>query len=163
MGLESCPVTGCGTSPPAGTDWVTLLPNLDLATDSANVHVLGGGHVDSCTLPGCTPSSRLTAAGLGDVRYASTFAVTPRIATDGVSVYFFDYGPSAPWVPATGVRLSKCPVAGCPVTGPEVLWTSPAWPSTPAQRPLALAVDGANVFFTAMQPDLTSWLVKMPK
>ena len=163
LGLVSCPVTGCGTNPPQGTEWLTLLPTLDLAADAMHVYTHGNDHIDACSFPACAPSAKLVAAGLGNVTLAFTVPLTPRIATDGVSVYFFDFGPSAPWVPATGVRLLKCPASGCPASGPEVLWMSPPWPSNLGQTPLALAVDGSNVFFAALQPNLSSSLVKLPK
>ena len=160
----SCPVTGCGTNPPAGTEWVTLWPKEDVTTDATAIHTHEAQRLTSCPLAGCPSGPRILASGLGDPRWATSLGVTPHVATDGTSLYFFDDGPGARWVDAPGVRLLKCPLTGCDCSGPQVLWTSPPWPLIGmTSEALALAVDATSVYFTARQPGGTSVLAKLPK
>jgi outer membrane protein assembly factor BamB len=159
----SCPVTGCGTTPPIGTEWVTRVPTFNMATDAANVYLHADVRIELCPFSGCTAGREILAGGLGNVSYAFSPANTPRIATDGTSIYFFDAAEFARWVPGSGVRLLRCPVGGCPASGPEILWTSPAWPGPGGIRPLALAVDDTSVYFTALQADGSFALVQMAK
>jgi hypothetical protein len=147
----SCPTTGCGTTPPAGTEWVTVWPTVHVATDSTRVTSRDGSRVTSCPFSGCPSGPGILASGLGP----------GSIATDGAFVYFFDAGPGAPWVKSTGARLSRCPASGCDAAGPVVLWTSPPWPT--ASTSLALAVDDVNVYFAAVQADGTPVLARLPK
>ena len=161
---SSCPVTGCGTNPPAGTNWVSFWPNKHLASDDASVYVQDPEAVTGCSFSGCGAGVSILAGGLGAIGSYNDNSATSTLATDGVSIYFLDLGTAAKWVPSTGVRLLKCPVGGCPAGGAEVLWVSPPLPVPGGiSRPLTVAVDSANVYFTALQADGTTVLAMLPK
>ncbi|MDB4936166.1 MAG: hypothetical protein JWP87_3138, partial [Labilithrix sp.] len=159
----TCPVTGCGTSPGAGTEWISLGPRALLATDATAVYAHEETRVTSCPFSGCVGGPIVLAGGLG--RTSGSIFANPLVISDGTSIYFVDDGKTAPWVRSTGPRLLRCPASGCDAAGPTLLWSAPPAPNDAGYVPdwLALAVDDANVYFAARQVDGTTVLSMLLK
>jgi hypothetical protein len=152
----SCPVTGCGTTPPAGTEWALGLPMGSVVSDGLGLFWrVGLGDVASCPLTGCIGGPTTIAGG---VPPGLLFDVVPPLATDGTSIYFFDDTEDAVQMSPHGPRLLRCPVAGCPRDGAEILHVAP-----PVGHFVTadVAVDATTIYFTDY--GMGGVLVRMPK
>jgi hypothetical protein len=99
IGVQQCPVGGCG----AGPTLVAAGPAKDLAIDSTTVYWIleypGVGL--SCPLAGCSVG---TDGGADPTTLFSAQPYTQNLAVDGTSIY---------WAGLSGAY--KCPLAGCPL------------------------------------------------